>query len=47
LRRAIGKNIDSAQFNFTQSELDYIADHYIDLDHEQKMTAPGGVSKSI
>jgi len=44
LQRAIGKNIDSAQFNFTQSELDYIAEHYIDLDHEQKMTASGGAS---
>ena len=33
-----------AQFKFTQSELDYIADHYIDLDHEQKMTASGGAS---
>jgi outer membrane receptor protein involved in Fe transport len=44
LQRAIGKSIDSAQFNFTQSELDYIADHYIDLDHEQKMTASGGAS---
>jgi outer membrane cobalamin receptor len=44
LQRAIGKSIDSAQFNFTQSELDYIADHYIDLDHEQKMTASGGTS---
>jgi outer membrane receptor for ferrienterochelin and colicins len=44
LQRAIGKNIDSAQFNFTQSELDYIANHYIDLDHEQKMTASGGAS---
>ncbi len=44
LQRAIGKNIDSAQFNFTESELDYIAEHYIDLDHEQKMTASGGAS---
>ena len=44
LQRAIGQNIDSAQFNFTQSELDYIAEHYIDLDHEQKMTASGGAS---
>jgi hypothetical protein len=41
---AEGKNIDSAQFNFTQAELDYIADHYIHLDHEQKFTASGGVS---
>jgi hypothetical protein len=44
LQRAIGKNIDSAQFNFTQPELDYIADRYIDLDHEQKITASGGLS---
>ncbi len=41
---AIGKNIDSAQFNFSQTELDYIATHYIHLDHEQKVTASGGVS---
>jgi hypothetical protein len=41
---AKGKNIDSAQFNFTQQELDYISDHYIHLDHEQQFTASGGTS---
>jgi len=41
---AEGKGIDSAQFNFTQSELDYIATRYIHLDHEQKFTASGGAS---
>jgi hypothetical protein len=41
---AKGKDIDSAQFNFTQPELDYIAAHYIHLDHEQQVTASGGVS---
>jgi len=41
---AIGKNIDSAQFNFSQADLDYIATHYIHLDHEQKFTASGGAS---
>jgi hypothetical protein len=41
---AKGKNIDSAQFNFTQQELDYIGDHYIHLDHEQQFTASGGTS---
>jgi hypothetical protein len=41
---AEGKGIDSAQFNFTQPELDYIATHYIHLDHEQKFTASGGAS---
>jgi outer membrane receptor for ferrienterochelin and colicins len=41
---AKGKDIDSAQFNFTQPELDYIAANYIHLDHEQQFTASGGVS---
>jgi outer membrane receptor for ferrienterochelin and colicins len=41
---AKGKNIDSSQFNFTAAELDYIAAHYIHLDHEQQVTASGGVS---
>ena len=41
---AKGKNIDSAQFNFTQQQLDYIASNYIHLDHEQQFTASGGVS---
>ncbi len=41
---AQGKDIDSAQFNFTQPELEYIATRYIHLDHEQKFTASGGVS---
>jgi outer membrane receptor for ferrienterochelin and colicin len=41
---AKGKNIDSAQFNFTPAELDYIAGHYIHLDHEQQFTASGGLS---
>jgi outer membrane receptor for ferrienterochelin and colicins len=41
---AKGKDIDSAQFNFSQDDLDYIATHYIHLDHEQQFTASGGVS---
>ena len=41
---ARGQNIDSAQFNFAQADLDYIADHYIHLDHEQRFTTSGGVS---
>ena len=41
---AKGKNIDSAQFNFNQAELNYISTHYIDLDHEQRFTASGGAS---
>lgn len=41
---ARGKGIDSAQFNFSQTDLDYIATHYIHLDHEQRFTASGGFS---
>jgi outer membrane receptor protein involved in Fe transport len=41
---AKGKDIDSAQFNFTTPDLDYIAHNYIHLDHEQQKTASGGVS---
>jgi hypothetical protein len=41
---AKGKNIDSAQFNFSPDDLNYIASHYIHLDHEQQFTASGGAS---
>jgi outer membrane receptor for ferrienterochelin and colicins len=44
MERAIGKDIVSSQFNFSQANLDYIAGHYIHLDHEQQFTASGGVS---
>jgi outer membrane receptor for ferrienterochelin and colicins len=41
---AKGKQIDSAQFNFSVPELEYIANNYIHLDHEQQFTASGGAS---
>jgi outer membrane receptor for ferrienterochelin and colicins len=43
-QRAIGKDIVSSQFNFGADDLAYITDHYIHLDHEQQVTASGGVS---
>jgi hypothetical protein len=43
---ARGKNIDSAQFNFSADDLAYISQHYIHLDHEQRVTASGGASYS-
>ena len=39
-----GKQIESAQFNFAPDNLAYIAHNYIALDHEQQITASGGVS---
>jgi outer membrane receptor protein involved in Fe transport len=40
----LGKHFNSAQFNFPPASLAYVAGHYIDLDHEQKITASGGAS---
>jgi outer membrane receptor protein involved in Fe transport len=39
-----GKNINSAQFNFTPDDLAFSAAHAINTDHTQIMTASGGVS---
>ena len=44
LQSAKGKQIDTAQFNFSQPDLLYIAHNYVDLDHEQQRTASGGFS---
>jgi outer membrane receptor protein involved in Fe transport len=44
VQRAIGKHIVTGQFNFGGAELDYIANHYIHLDHEQQVTVSGGAS---
>ena len=41
---AHGKGVESAQFNFSQQQLDYIASNYIHLDHEGRVSASSGVS---
>jgi outer membrane receptor protein involved in Fe transport len=41
---AKGKEVESSQFNFSAEELAYIADNYIHLDHEQRVSASGGMS---
>jgi outer membrane receptor for ferrienterochelin and colicins len=43
---AKGKDIDSAQFNFSPADLAFIANHFIHLDHEQEQTASGGIAYS-
>jgi outer membrane cobalamin receptor len=40
--RAMGEDINSAQFNFSPAELAYIADNYIHLDHDQTWTGSAG-----
>lgn len=42
--QALGQNIVSAQFNFQPSELAFIQNHYIYLDHDQSWTASGGAA---
>lgn len=41
---AHGKEVESAQFNFTADDLAYIANNYVHLDHEGRVAASGGVS---
>jgi outer membrane receptor for ferrienterochelin and colicins len=41
---AHGKGVESAQFNFDQADLAYIARNYIHLDHEGRVSASAGVS---
>ncbi|HTV95588.1 MAG TPA: TonB-dependent receptor [Steroidobacteraceae bacterium] len=40
---AHGKGVESAQFNFDQQQLDYIASNYIHLDHEGRVSASSGI----
>jgi outer membrane receptor protein involved in Fe transport len=44
---ASGQNIVSSQYFFGQEELDYIATHYIHLDHDQKLASSGGVTYAL
>ncbi len=43
---ATGKGVESSQFNFTAAQLAYIADNYIHLDHEERVSASAGASYS-
>ena len=45
--RAIGKDIDTAQFNFSASDLAYIQQHWIHLDHDQRHTASAGAAYTL
>lgn len=45
--RAIGTNIVSSQFNFDPGDLDYIAGHYIHMDHDQTWTASAGAAYKV
>ena len=42
--RTSARNINSAQFNFEQAELDYIANNWIFTDHDQSWTGSAGAA---
>jgi outer membrane receptor protein involved in Fe transport len=41
---ALGQGIETGQFNFGQDELDYIASHWVHLDHDQRWSGSVGSS---
>ena len=47
ISRAIGRGISSSQFNFSQANLDYINQHYIHQDHDQRFTGSGGAAYTL
>ena len=47
LIKATGENWVTSQFNFDPADLAYVANHFINLDHESVGTASGGVSYRI
>jgi len=44
VQTAKGKEVESSQFNFDPDDLTYIASHYINLDHAERVSASSGVS---
>lgn len=45
--RALGKKIESAQYQFGQDKLDYISNNWVHLDHDQTLTASVGMTYQI
>ncbi len=47
ISRAIGRKIVSSQFNFSQADLDYIGQHWIKQDHDQRFTGSAGAAYTV
>ncbi|WP_426701208.1 TonB-dependent receptor [Rhodanobacter sp. Col0626] len=47
LGKAIGKRIITSQYNFAPDDLAYVSNHYIFLDHDQKLTSSGGINYAL
>jgi outer membrane receptor protein involved in Fe transport len=44
IEHARGRGIETGQFNFDADELAYIQDHWVHLDHEQRLSGSAGAS---
>ncbi len=47
LNKAIGQRIITSEYNFAPEDLAWINQHWIFLDHDQKLTASGGVNYAL
>jgi outer membrane receptor protein involved in Fe transport len=47
LSRAMGKGIETGQFNFDDDELAYISQNWVHLDHDQTIAASAGLSYKL
>jgi outer membrane receptor protein involved in Fe transport len=47
LGKAIGKRIITSQYNFAPDDLAYVNNHWIFLDHDQKLTSSGGINYAL
>lgn len=45
--RAMGKQVMTGDYNFDPDALAYVAENWIHLDHDQKLTSSGGISYSF
>jgi outer membrane receptor protein involved in Fe transport len=47
LGKAIGKRIITSQYNFAPDDLAWVSNHWIFLDHDQKLTSSGGINYAL
>ncbi len=47
LGKAMGRRIITSQYNFDPADLAYIDNHWILLDHDQKLTSSGGINYAL
>ncbi|RCS29322.1 TonB-dependent receptor [Rhodanobacter denitrificans] len=47
LGKAIGRRIITSQYNFAPDDLAWVNNHWIFLDHDQKLTSSGGISYAL